>query len=526
MKAFLPIRKSSFLIFFIAFRFLAPSTAQGLSSAQVDSIVAESMKRMPQAGVAIAVVKDGKVIHSGGYGLCSINGREKVDGNTLFAIASNSKAFTAAALAMLVDEGKLDWNDKVVEYIPEFRMYDPYITENFTVEDLLTHRSGLGLGAGDLMIFPDGSDFTIGDVARSFQYQEQVSQFRTKFDYDNLLYIIAGEVVHRVSGQSWEDFIEENIMAPLGMNRSAASFSRLKNTSNVAAPHSSENGKLEQVDRYSHELTNAAGGIYASVNDMSRWMLMQLNGGKYGEGLSRQLFSEARQGEMWYPHTMLNFDVDPHSRYERHFSAYGLGWQLADYKGNVVMTHTGGLPGMLSMVALVPALDLGVVVLTNTQPGGYGYFANTYAILDSYLDVEQRDWIEQSENMINATAGEVDSVVTAVWETVGKSKSPAALDNFTGMYNDDWFGQVEIYEQNKHLWFRSIRSPRLSGPMYYYRANTFAVKMDYTAMNCDAFVIFTLDEEGRAVSFRMKGISPNIDFSFDYQDLLLEKEED
>ena len=171
---------------------------QTLNSHKIDSIVNSAMSIMPHAGIAVAVVKDGVVVHSAGYGLASADTKEKVDENTMFAIASNTKSFTAAALAILVDEGKLNWNDKVVEYVPEFTMYDPYVTANFNIQDLLTHRSGLGLGAGDLMIFPDGGDFTMNDVAKSFQYQKQVSDFRTKYDYDNLLYIIAGEVVARV----------------------------------------------------------------------------------------------------------------------------------------------------------------------------------------------------------------------------------------------------------------------------------------------------------------------------------------
>ena len=202
--------------------------SQKLNAAYIDSLVTSSMELMPQAGVAIAVIQDGKVIHSKGYGITSMKTKEQVDKNTLFSIASNSKAFTTTALGMLVDEGKMKWTDKVIDYIPEFKMYESYVTENFTILDLVTHRSGLGLGAGDLMFIPDGSDFTIEDVVTSFQHQKPVSAFRTKYDYDNLLYITAGEVISRISGMTWDTFVEQRIMNPLGMDRSAGYFENLK----------------------------------------------------------------------------------------------------------------------------------------------------------------------------------------------------------------------------------------------------------------------------------------------------------
>ena len=191
-------------------------TAQVMSTSQVDSLVERTLKTFDVPGIAVAIVKDDKIIHAKGYGVRSLNTMEKVDENTLYGIASNSKAFTAAALGMLADEGKLKWDDKVTDYIPEFKMYNPYVTDEFTIRDLLTHRSGLGLGAGDLMFWPDSNNFTLKDIIHNLRYLKQVSGFRTKYDYDNLMYIVAGEVVKRISGISWEDFIETRIMQPLG----------------------------------------------------------------------------------------------------------------------------------------------------------------------------------------------------------------------------------------------------------------------------------------------------------------------
>ncbi|MFD2565452.1 serine hydrolase [Aquimarina rubra] len=498
--------------------------SQEINSAQIDALVARALDSTPSVGIAVAVVKDGNLIHSKGYGVKSIENKNKVDKHTLFAIASNSKAFTAAALSILVDEGKLNWQDRVIDHIAEFKMYNDYVTANFTIVDLLTHRSGLGLGAGDLMIFPDGGDFTIKDVLTSFQYQKATSDFRTKYDYDNLLYIVAGEVVARVSGMSWSDFVQSKIFAPLGMNNSVPTNSRLQKNANLALPHDSEGKQIRQLPIYDGDLVAAAGGIYASVDDLSKWMIMQLNRGKYGKDLSNELFSEKQQNQMWKPHTNLGFTTKPNPRTKQHFAAYGLGWFIIDKQGKIVVSHTGGLPGMLSKTVLVPELNLGIVVLTNSSSGGSAYSSIPEMILDSYLEIEERDWIKELADRTKTRGNESDAVTTEVWKAVEENKSSIIdLNNYTGTYKDNWFGEVEIAMKDGKLWFTSKRSPKLNGQMYFYKATTFAIKWEYTDMNADAFAIFSLNEEGKGISIKMKGISPNIDFSFDFQDLDLKR---
>ncbi len=279
--------------------------AQVITSAKIDSLTELTLKTFDVPGIAVAVVKDGKVIHAKGYGVRSLNTKQKVDENTLFGIASNSKAFTVAALGMLIDDGKLKWDDKVTDYIPEFRMYNPYVTEEFTIRDLLTHRSGLGLGAGDLMFWPDSSDFTKADMIHNLRYLKQASSFRTKFDYDNNLYMVAGEVVARISGMSWEDFIQKRILNPLNMNSSAPSYKLLKNKSNVIDPHAPVDGVVKVIRRDWNEAANAAGGIYSNLPDMCKWIIMQMNNGKYGKDSSKQLFSADVHEEMWTPQTII-----------------------------------------------------------------------------------------------------------------------------------------------------------------------------------------------------------------------------
>ncbi|RRB06670.1 serine hydrolase [Larkinella rosea] len=505
---------------FLLFCFLhnKPVLAQVITSAQIDQLVERTLKTFEVPGIAVAVVKDGKVIHSKGYGVRSINSTQKVDANTLFGIASNSKAFTTATLGILIDDGKLNWDDKVIDYIPEFRLYHSYVTEDFTIRDLLTHRSGLGLGAGDLMFFPDSSDFTLKDVIHNLRYLKQVSGFRTKYDYDNLLYMVAGEVVKRASGLSWEEFVESRIMKPLQMDHSAASFSRLKDKSNVIDAHAVIEGKLRTVRRGRLDVGNSAGGINSSINDLSKWVTMQLNGGKYGDGLSKTLFSSKVQDEMWTPQTII--PVRNPGPYNTHFSSYGLGWGLSDVKGYKQITHTGGLPGMVTQVTLLPELKLGIIVLTNQQTGA-AFTSITNQIKDSYFGITGTDRVKEYSERLRENTANADKATDEVWKVVEAQKGVAKpdLNFYAGTYHDNWLGDVSIAVKNDRLQFVAKRSPRLTGELFFYKGNTFVVKWNDRSLEADAFVMFGLDYEGKPVSMKMKAISPLTDFSYDFHDL-------
>lgn len=503
----------------VAFLFLFTynlSVAQPISSKQIDSIVAKTMKTFDVPGIAVAIVKDGKIIHEKGYGVRSLDTKEKVDAHTLFGIASNSKAFTSAALGILVDEGKLKWTDKVRQYIPEFTLYAPFVTENFTIADLLTHRSGLGLGAGDLMIWPDSSSFTKEQIIYNLRYLKQVSDFRTKWDYDNLLYIVAGEVVKRISHTSWEDFIEQRIMKPLGMDESAASYARLKDKSNVIDAHAPVNGVVKVIHRDWSETANAAGGIYSNLDDMSKWIIMQLNDGKFAN--DQQLFSHDVHWEMWSPQTIMN--VGPKTRYNTHFAAYGLGWFLNDEMGYKTVSHTGGLAGIVTQVMLIPEMKLGILVFTNQQSGA-AFSAITNSIKDAYYGIKGKDRIKEYSDLVISGTERANKITSDIWNKINSNKQSEKIDlsKFTGTYNDPWFGDILISENNGGLYFRSIKSPRLRGPVNYYKGNTFVVKWEDRSMDADAFMLFGLDYNGDPYTITMEPISPLTDFSFDFQDL-------
>lgn len=510
------------ILSFLVITYTVDLHAQILSGPQIDSLVEKVRETFRVPGIAVGIVKDGKVIHSRGYGVRSLETQAPVNEHTLFAIASNSKAFTATALGMLIDEGKLDWDTKVTEVIPEFKMYDPYVTAEFTVRDLLCHRSGLGLGAGDLMFWPDSADFTKAEVIHNLRYLKPVSSFRSKYDYDNLLYVVAGEVIARLSGMSWEDYIEKRIMQPLGMQESAASVPRIKDPSNVIDAHAPLNGEIVPIPSHLGQTTNAAGGINSNLVDLSKWVIMHLHGGRYGKDLQQRLISRQNHQELWSPQTIMGGG----SNYNTNFSMYGLGFRLNDEAGHMVVSHTGGLAGVVTKITMIPDLDLGIIVLTNQQSGA-AFSAITDQIKDGYYGITGQDRVAQYAKNEAEYRAHAEKVTQEVWADIENvMKSGAAPDNlatYTGTYEDAWFGKVFIEETEQGLYFTAARSPQLRGPMYYYKGNTFIVKWNNRTMDADAYVMFTLDEQGRGLSIAMKPISPMTDFSYDFQDLDLKK---
>lgn len=505
----------SLLIVFISFI----TNAQNIDLSMVDEVVEKTLETFNVPGIAVGIVHNDEVVLAKGYGIANINTGEKVNSSTNFGIASNSKAFTTTAIALLIDQGKINWDDRVKKYIPEFKMYNDYVTENFTIRDLVVHRSGLGLGAGDLMVWPDGHDFTPDDIIQNIQHLKPVSDFRTKYDYDNLLYIIAGVVIERVSGKSWTDFIEENFIQPLNMNRTAASWNTLKDRSNVIVPHVPIDGELKVVDRYTNSIFDAAAGLYSNIDDLIHWVKFQLNYGKTEDG--RQLVSEEQMKQLSTPQTLQpNRTTEP---YNTLFRAYGLGFQLQDMNGKLEVSHTGGLEGIVTQIIMYPQLDLGIIVLTNQQSGA-AFMSISNTIKDFYLGLPEKDWVEHYSELIAKRQGDADQIVSEVWKTVeeNKKKRIAYIDTLVGTYEDPWFGQVEITQSKGKLRLVSKRSSQLQGDMFYYKGDTFAVKWDNAYLHADAFAIIET-KEGKVVGMKMLPISPLTDFSYDFQDLDFKK---
>jgi len=403
-------------------------------------------------------------------------------------------------------------------------MYDPYVTDAFTIRDLLTHRSGLGLGAGDLMMFPDGSNFTKKDIIHNLRYLKPVSAFRTKYDYDNNLYIVAGEVAERASGIKWEDLVEQRIMKPLGMQKSAASLYRLKDNNNAVRPHAPVNGKLQVLDIDWSESANAAGGIWSNVTDWSKWVITQMNHGKYGEGLQNKIFSAEVHEETWTPQTVIKAGTA--APYNTHFAAYGLGWFLSDVKGYKQVTHTGGLAGMVTQVVMFPELQLGIIVFTNQQMGA-AFNAISRTIQDSYLGVSGYDWVKIMKERVDKGEAEAkkigDDVERDMQTQLSKAGGKFNFQPYLGTFRDVWFGDIEISMKNGKAWLDCKRSPKLSGEVLPYKGNSLIVRWADRTLDADAYLMFTTDMDGKPSGLTMKAISPLTDFSFDFHDLDLKR---
>lgn len=510
---------ASALLAVLSASFAPAQTASPGVPQDLDSIATRVLKDFEVPGLGVAIVKDGKVALSKGYGVRKLGESTPVDENTLFGIASNTKAFTSAALAMLVDEGKITWDDPVTKHLPSFQLYDPYVTREMTIRDLLTHRSGLGLGAGDLLWWPP-TDYSREEIIRRFRYVKPATSFRSRYAYDNVLYMIAGQIVAAVSGKGWDDFIKERIFNPLEMTTSNTSIAALTGSRDAASPHARVEGTLKVIAPQPLENVGPAGSINSSVAEMAKWLIAQLNRGQLGDG--RRLFSERQSREMWSAQTITPLgDPPPHlAPLKANFSAYGLGWGLTEYRGFKTVSHTGGLLGYVSRVTLVPDLNLGIVVLTNQQSGG-AFQSLTYEILDHYMKAPDTDWVaafKRSEEMGLARAAEVTKRQTAT--RAADSKPSLPLAKYAGRYTDAWYGDITIDTEGDKLVIRFSHTPALVGDLEHWQHNTFIARWRDRSLDADAFVNFALRPDGSIEQMKMVAVSPLTDFSFDFHDLL------
>lgn len=491
-----------------------------------DAYVEGVRERFDVPGIAVAIVKDGEVVLERGFGVREIGKSAAVDPSTLFAIASNTKAFTAASLSILADEGRLSLDDRVVDHLPWFRMSDPYVTQEMRLRDLLAHRSGLGLGAGDLLYWP-GTDYTTEDVARRLKDVPLTGSFRGQYAYDNILYGVAQLVIEQASGQSYAQFLQERIFNPLGMRDTRFNSDALRPRDNVATGHAKADFKdLQPAPRMSWGNVSGAGGLYSSVRDMSRWMRMQLAGGVYrdAKGVEHRIFSEERQQAMWSVVTPIPVPRPAVPELEParpNFLGYGEGWQLSDYRGQKLVWHTGGWPGMVSRVTLVPSRNLGVVVLTNAEMSG-AFHAVTMRVLDAFLDAPRTDWAAAYGAALAKNQGKADEDWKKHLDARAANAPPSLpLSRYARTYRDPWYGDVVVEQKGDGLVMRFSRTPQLVGTMTPWQNDTFVVHWNERWLNADAFVTFALDADGGIREARMEAISPLTDFSFDFQDLRL-----
>ena len=486
----------------------------------LDATVARILKDFEVPGIGLAVVKDGRVVVAKGYGVRRIGEPAPVDARTLFGIASNTKVFTATALGLLVEEGKIAWDAPVINYLPWFAMYDPFVTREMTVRDLLVHRSGLGLGEGDLLFWPP-STYTRKEIVRRLRYMKPATSFRSAYAYDNLLYSVAGEVVEAVSGQVWEDFVAERILAKVGMTGTNVRHSAAASGGNVAATHAKVEGVVRVVKPSTNDNTNPAGGINSSAEDMAKWMLALLNRGKLADG--SRLFSERTYRELTAIVTPMPIGSPPPEmpQLRLNFNGYALGLRVRDYRGLKVVTHTGGLAGYVSQVWLVPEANLGITVLTN-QESEAAFGALTYIIADYYLGAPKFDWAgAYLKTQARAEAETAETVKKAAAARDASSRPSLPLEKYAQTYNDAWYGDIDIALEGGKLVIRFTKSPSLVGDLEHWQYDTFLVRWRDRELRADATITFALNADGTIERAKMLPASPDVDFSYDFQDLLL-----
>lgn len=492
----------------------------------LDNYVEQVRKEFDVPGIAVAIVQNDHVLYEKGFGRKDINRNDAVNEHTLFAIASNTKAFTAASISILIDEGKLKIDDRVIDHLPWFRMSDPYVTNEMRIRDLLAHRSGLSLGAGDLLFWPT-TTYTNREVAERLRNVPLKGSFRNQYAYDNILYGVAQLVIEEASGMPFKQFLQTKVFTPLQMTETRYNADDLKPSDNVAIGHAKYDFKdLKTVPPLTWSNVAGAGGLYSSVHDMSKWIRMQLNHGRYTQGQQQKsLFSEKRQSEMWSVITPIQIappSVPELAEAVPNFAGYGEGWSLSDYQGHKLVWHTGGWPGMVSRLTLVPELNVGVVVLTN-QESGAAFNAITMRVLDMALNRPDKNWIEAySKSVAKAKQKAEETMRKESSERNAQSKPALPIERYAGIYNDAWYGDIVI-TQNKQgkLEIQFSKTAQLRGELEHWQYDTFVVRWFDRALNADAYLTFDLDEHAKIKQASMRPISSLTDFSFDFQDLTL-----
>lgn len=494
-------------------------TLSSVSSAQTDSVFNQKLEKLDQyfakalqdwqvPGMAIAIVKGDSIVFAKGYGVRDVKEGGTVDANTLFAVASNTKTFTATGLAKMHSEGKLSMDDQVIKHLPYFKLYDPYVTENMTVGDLLCHKSGLVTFSGDLLWY--GTTHSREDVIKRAQYLQPKYGFRTSFGYSNIMFMAAGEVIEEVSGLSWDDYMKQTFLQPLNMNRSITSTNDLVNATNVASPHTKFEGEVISIPWLNWDNMAPAGSIISSVNDMSQWIRLHLNNGVY-EGDT--IFGSDVDWMMWQAKTPQSISPGAARLWpSTHFKAYGLGWSMFDYHGRKIVGHNGGYDGMISQMMLIPEEDMGFVILTNSLSSLY--YPLMYRILDEFLSDQETDWSTMFLNYTKRNEAYDAEQKKAEEEKRAKDTKPSLeLEKYTGTYHSEMYGDVVVSLKDGGLYLEMLPTPLFVGKMWHWEHDTFRTRLHNFPSLPEGNVSFVLNKKGKKV-VEMKIDIPNPDFDF------------
>jgi CubicO group peptidase (beta-lactamase class C family) len=439
---------------------------------KLDAYFAKMVADWDVPGASIGIVKDGKLVFTGNYGLIETGKQEKPDENTLYAIASNSKAFTSAIIGMLVQEGKLKWNDRVKDYLPYFSLYnDPWISSQVTIRDILSHRVGLGTFSGDVIWYK--SEMSAENMIKLAGKLPQAYDFRAGYGYSNLMYITAGELIKKVTGKTWGENVKERILVPLDMDRTLTSARGLDDMDNVTTPHGRENEVNFPIEFEDWSEIAATGGIVSSVNDMAKWMIFNLN-----HGINRKdtLLSRSTRNMVWTPHN--NFQVDHTSKNDlgRHFSGYGLGWNLGDFHGKFMVGHTGGFDGMITAVTMIPEENLGIVVLTNGHKSPI--MAATYYAFDQFLGTGTKDWSADFLARTNENQKNDTRISDMKAKRVMGTEPSLPLNAYTGYYFAPVYGNISVSIDGDDMILEFENAPRLTAKLRHWHYDVWEIVWD------------------------------------------------
>ncbi|MCG6956672.1 MAG: serine hydrolase [Gemmatimonadetes bacterium] len=471
----------------------APRTARAQATplGGLDDYVESAMEDWNVPGLAISVVRNDSVIFERGYGVRELGSEGAVDGNTLFAIASTTKAFTVAALGMLVDEGKLSWDDPVTRDLPGFEVEDPWVTREIRVRDLLTHRAGVARDDNLWIAAP----FDRAEIIHHLRYLPQVTSFRSRYGYNNLMFITAGEIVGRVSGMGWDDFVAQRIFVPLDMTRSTTRAAVVEERANVSSSHAPVDGTIQVVPRRDYDDIGGAGAIWSSVHDMAQWVRMHLNGGTYG---GKRLLSDSALAEMYTPQTLIPIDSVTRRMFpDMHLRAYGLGWDVQDYHGRTLIDHSGSINYTRTQVGMIPSERIGVVVIANLSSSDL-QIALMYRILDALMGEKPVDW--NAEYLTLARRSEARAAHREQELEASRLQGTTLslpLDAYAGTYSSDLWGDLTVTHEGSGLVLHY--SPDFVADLEHWHHDIFRAKWR-RAGDGRSFATFALDERGRIVS--------------------------
>ncbi len=474
----------------------------------LDAYFAQALVDWNVPGMAVAIVKDGQVIFEKGYGVRNTDDQTSVDQHTAFAIASNTKSVTAAALAMLVDEGRLNWDDPVQKYLPFFQLYDPYVSANLTVRDLLCHRSGLATFSGDLIWY--GSTYTRKEVLERARFLKPVAGFRSQYGYQNIMFLAAGEVIPAITDSSWDDFVTRRVLSPLGMTNTYLSTSALRRETNVASPHNEISGKNRPVNWVNWDNIAPAGSIITSVHDWSKYILLQLGQGALN---GDTLWSAQRTREMWSMQTPEAISKGREKLYPTMtFAGYGLGWQLHAMHGKKIVSHGGGYDGMVSRTVMVPSEQLGMIVVTNSNT--ILSYAMTHRILEVMLgEKSPADWSKKFLELTRPEEPETKSTAINGIERVEGAALTLPLQAYAGTYRDAMYGDIELRVVADQLTFQFVPTPIFRGTLRHFHYDTFELNWGTVMMLPSGLARFVVGYDGKISELHVDVQNPDFDFT-------------